>query len=1180
MIAQHSIDTLMTLTNIVDVIGEFVQLKKQGSTYSGACPFHDEKTDSFKVSASKNVYRCFGCGKSGRVVKFMMEHKNMTFPQAIEFIAGKYNFTLEYTSEAPAPEVLEEKDQMLTINAIAAEKYASQTNPYILTRFTSEDIAIWNIGFAPLEPKFLTTTLINKSLYLTAVKLGLLGEKEGTVYDKYRNRVMFPIMNNNDECIGFGARAMPGTDTKKYAKYLNSSDSIIYNKSRTLYGLHLASNSISKANLAYLVEGYTDVIAMHRNGLTNTIATCGTALTEDQCRILRKYCDTIVLLRDSDAAGNKAAIRDTELLMSFGFRILRVDLPDGEDPESFFNYFHTIGYAAREAIIGMDCTAKQYIETFTYDAIVALTDNIIESAKNDIPLRAKAIFSATKLFNTIPHDGIRQSYTENFAKKHKIKPAELKSAGAKKVAQGDMEALTEDDEALKKLNPAQREEYMRFGFFERSDGAKTGYYFRAASGSSFTARTNFIVEPLYHIYGEDNRRMIKVRNGITAEVIIEMPSKNMLSLENFCSALYNEGYFLPKEGFTRDHLLRIHNKIGNQYPRVYQINALGWQPEDFFAFQNKIYKPATHDKPGELANYNEYGIATVGERLFLSPSLSRSNENLREGENIYENDLYLQHKQAPISFEEWADMMVAVYEKNAWTGIAWAIATIMKDVMEKTARVPHLNPYGQKGSGKSEFGNSIQYLFFSGKDSFGDLYKPMNLNQGTDFAFFNRYERFSNCPNILNEFDENAIKDEWFRAIKSAYDGEGREKGKGKSNQTTSQKIRSTTVIIGQYLGTKDDNSVLSRSLPLPFALADSRQETQVATFRKLKEMEDKGLSGILCDLLDLRATFVRKFPETFFAHVNTMQKELTAEGTHTIDRILKNVSMMIACIDLASERYKLPFTLEEYRTYSKEFIKTLTRLITKTSKLSEFWKVIESLIDQDILEHGFDFDIKLGVLELKVLDGSTDTKTISFGEPTDIIHLRFGAIHSYYEKEFRSRTGGKATNEETLKLYLQEQKYYVGNKKSHKFHSVRSKKSVNTSCIVLNLSKMDVNLIRTEDGADSRTDTVGMVGVVMTTPTRALDNEVYSFNLRCTRKVSGEGQSTVYEEFIVRCFWQNASATTVLTVNDRVTVSGKMAETRRNHNIFYSLSISELQKNGELFTSNAPIQTADDLPF
>ncbi len=522
--------------------------------------------------------------------------------------------------------------------------------------------------------------------------------------------------------------------------------------------------------------------------------------------------------------------------------------------------------------------------------------------------------------------------------------------------------------------------------------------------------------------------------------------------------------------------------------------------------------------------------------------------------------------------------MASVYGKNGWMGIAWCIGTLFRDLLYKTSPLAHINPYGQKGSGKSEFGNSCNWLFFSGKDSNGELYKPMNLNQGTDYAFFNRYERFSNCPNFLNEFDENAINDNWFRAIKSSYDGEGREKGKGVKNQTGSQKIRSSTGIMGQYLSTKDDNSVLSRSLPLAFTPEENRPEEQVLFYRKLKEHESNGLSSILCELLELRNMFNREYSERFYENMKEMQSALMKDGVQSADRMLKNVVSMITCIEITGTKYELPFTLEEFKKYCKNYLTMLLGLVAKTSKLAEFWKTVEHLIATGVMEAGYDYEIVAGAGEVKIKDGK-EVRTEAFTEPKDLLLIRFNAVYKHFSKEYRMSTGEKVTNDETIKLYLNEQKYFIGIKSSHKFWSEKLSQEINTSCMVLDLDKIGISIATTGED-DLNEKVVGLVGVVKQAAEPSIHPGTYQFFIR-SLKVNNQGsKDETVEEIVVRCFTRDARAATELTEMKKFKFTGNLLKNFRGKSVFYSFNVEKWEGETQSEFEFDKASNDDTLPF
>ena len=1160
MITQYTIDQVLAAADIVEIISLHVQLKKNGTNYTGCCPFHNEKTPSFVVSPQKQIYKCFGCGVSGGSVKFLMELNKQSFPEVIKVLAGKYNITVDEDKKAVTEETCNLIEDIIKVNEYAAKKYRAQiekspedVQAYINKRFTKDDIIQWKLGFAPDAPRFITDTLTSQGLQTAGIKCGIVHSNNGRNYDAYRNRIIFPIEDRAGRTVGFGARVWP-PENKNTAKYLNSPENVAYHKSSILYGLQHAAKAMQIEKFAYLVEGYVDVIAMHRAGHNNTVATCGTALTEAQGKLLGRYCKKVIVLRDGDDAGRKAMAKDLMALLPLGFQVTMGFFEGGMDPDEFLS------------IEGNTIDQLQ-----TKDGIHWYASELMEGVPaDDLYQRGKLLEEIIKMLAMLPDGPIRNAYAEAIARDHKFKLQEISGRLKENKRVQYADELTDEDEALRKLSPDQREQYLRHGFFAKKDGVKTGYYF--GSGGQFKARTNFIISPLYHVYGSDNRRMMLIDNGIE-EAVVEVPSKALLSPDQLLPLMFDQGYFIPREGFGKDNLYKILGSIGSKFPLVHELHVLGWQSEGFFAYQDKLYVPTTDG--GNLHEYNEYGVVQVGKQFFLSPSKSRSQEKNREGENMYENDLYLQYKESPINFNKWSELMANVYGISGWMGIAWSIGSLFRDIIIKTAPLPHLHAYGQKGSGKSMFGESIQALFFSGKDSDGNMYKPMNLNQGTDFAFFNRYERFSNVPNLLNEFDENGIKEEWFRAIKSSYDSEGREKGKGQKNRTTSQKIRCSTLIMGQYLGTKDDNSVLTRSLPLAFQVTQNRQSQEVMWFRELKAAENKGLSGILCELLQMREEFRKEYSDRFHAIMSEFQKIMINEGAQLTDRILKNITCMITCVDIALRRFTLPFTRESFIDHAIKYTKQINELATRTSGISEFWNYVEFMLDAEELEPGLDFAIKHGVLELKLKD-----RELTFTEPRSLIFIRMNSIHMLYAKHYRQNSGKMAIQKDTLELYMQDQPYWVG-RKDHRFTGDHTKKSVTTSCIVLDFDRLPVNLERLDQHDQQNEGNFDqIVGSVHHRPTETTVPNMWKFTLHTVASKPGQSGGFTTEERHIKCFTNNPEILHY-DVSNVITVRGALKTSTSNGTNFYKMDVVEIFAGSEVQTEVlAGGQSEFDDPF
>ena len=347
MITRETIDKVFETARVEEVIGDFVQLKRAGSNYKGLSPFSDERSPSFMVSPVKQIWKDFSSGKGGSVVTFLMEHEHFTYPEAIRFLANKYNIEIEETETSQEDKIeANEKESMYLVSEFA-KTYFNDTLlnteegkaiglTYFKERgFTNETIAKFGLGYSPETWDAFTKEALAKGYQLEFLeKVGLtITREDGKHFDRFKGRVMFPIQSLSGRNLGFGGRIL--TNDKKAAKYLNSPESEIYHKSKVLYGIFHAKQAIAKQNNCYLVEGYTDVIQMHQAGIENVVASSGTALTPDQIRLINRLTKNVTVLFDGDAAGLRASIRGIDLILEEGMNVKVCTFPDGEDPDSF-----------------------------------------------------------------------------------------------------------------------------------------------------------------------------------------------------------------------------------------------------------------------------------------------------------------------------------------------------------------------------------------------------------------------------------------------------------------------------------------------------------------------------------------------------------------------------------------------------------------------------------------------------------------------------------------------------------------------------------------------------------------------------------------------------------------------------------------------------------------------------
>ena len=414
MIPKETIDLIFETARIDEVIGDFVQLKKRGVNLLGNCPFHDEKTPSFTVSPAKGIYKCFGCGKGGNSVNFVMDHEHFSYPEALKFLASKYNIFIEETVRTPEQEeAANERESMFVVSNQASEYFQDQLLnseegravglSYFKERgFREDTLKKFQLGFSPETNDAFSTFALKEGFKRSFLeKTGLTITKESKNYDRFRGRVMFPIHSLSGRVLGFGGRILK--NNVKAAKYLNSPESDIYHKSKILYGLYFAKNSIVKKNRCLLVEGYTDVVSMHQAGMENVVASSGTSLTIDQIKLIKRFTNNITLLFDGDAAGLKAAMRGVNLILQEGLNVKVVTFPDGEDPDS---------YAKKVSSQELE----DYIDKEAKDFIAFKCSLLLEEAKEDPIKRAELIKDVAATIGLIPDYVSRTVYAQTSSK--------------------------------------------------------------------------------------------------------------------------------------------------------------------------------------------------------------------------------------------------------------------------------------------------------------------------------------------------------------------------------------------------------------------------------------------------------------------------------------------------------------------------------------------------------------------------------------------------------------------------------------------------------------------------------------------------------------------------------------------------------------------------------------------
>ncbi|MGO1788574.1 MAG: DNA primase, partial [Sphingobacterium sp.] len=403
MIKKETIDKVLDAARIEEVVGDFVELKKRGTSLIGNCPFHNEKTPSFHVSVAKGIYKCFGCGVGGDALKFVMEHEKYAYPEAIRFLADKYHIHVDEVERSPAQLAAQDKrESLFVLNGWAGKHFRNELSQTELGKsiglsyfrergYPDHIIEKFELGYSADAWTALVDAAEKEGFskeYLVEVGLAVQRDDQ-SLYDRFRGRVIFPIHNLTGRVVGFGGRTLK-TD-KKVPKYVNSPESDIYHKSNVLYGLHLAKRAIAEKDVCYLVEGYADVLSCHQAGVENVVSSSGTSLTPGQIKLIARYSKNVVILYDGDEAGIKASLRGTDMLLEEGLNVKVLLFPDGNDPDSYVQKFGAAAF-------------KEYLDKQQEDFVFYKTNILLRDAGEDPIKRAEVIREIVSSIALIPDE--------------------------------------------------------------------------------------------------------------------------------------------------------------------------------------------------------------------------------------------------------------------------------------------------------------------------------------------------------------------------------------------------------------------------------------------------------------------------------------------------------------------------------------------------------------------------------------------------------------------------------------------------------------------------------------------------------------------------------------------------------------------------------------------------------
>ena len=1028
--------------DIVTTIGKYCDLKKEGANFKSKSPFAEEKTPSFVVSPTKEMFKCFSTGIGGDGIKFVMQQERVEFIEAIKIIAGIHNIFLE--EEKVTEEVKLQRKHTISLKKLAdnvALKYAKnlhnlKENHWAKKHlhnlgYSQETIIDFQLGFAAKNNE-ITNGCIEKALLAKAIAIGVSSSKDNKSYDFFQERIIFPIQNKNKEVVAYGGRRQNGEAFEKYPKYLNSKTTEIFEKSNVLYGYPQAKQSISKSGFAIITEGYTDVITMHQKECTQTVATCGTALTPEHAKQLFKLCGHIILFRDGDAAGVKASIRDIDILLQHGFRISIISLPEGEDPDSWARGQIDMPKIVRE-------TAEDALE-WRFNTLK------IEANKGPYEKAAAITKVCTTLF-CIKNEIVKGDYIKKAATIFKEKQATLKLqlSELEKQATAERERKTKGETTSLHANGlpkgADRDQYLKDRFCE------VGNQYHFTKGDGFFPGTNFKLTPLFHIKGKkENKRLCELINVYNQKALIDLESDSFVNFSDFKKQLIRIGVYQFLSGSTTLHFDLLGQKILKEFVTALELQNMGWNPKGFFAFSNGVYWNNKFQKVNKYGIMHLEGVDTDDEdeynekvEYYYSPAESVMHKKNQDGDDPYENDRKFIYKKAPITITQWMDEMLTVFQEKGRLGILFNFATLFRDLfLRNYDYFPLLGGFGEKDSGKSGFGKIIQNFFFFGLE-------PLELNQSTLVGFNRRLSRTTNTTVFLDEYTDR-IDEKMFQAMKGAWNGLGREKGMATNDKRTIyDKVNSSIYYAGQYLPTRDDNSLATRTICMQFPSKNYTSEEKDA-YNKLMNWTTQGLSSLVFEVLEHRQYFESNLPR-IFSEVTRELKEALKDQEYQ-ERIFGNYAVLLITHKILSDKITLPFNYKTIFTQCVEGIIENSEAVQDSNGLTEFWNIIEWMFERSFIKEGMQFKIEASPT-VKYLGNKKEVITYNNLERKKILYLRLNSVHQDYLKEVTKREGVNPIGETTLRNYFKSRGYFIGLVKGKRFTNGVS------SCYAFDYDKM-----------------------------------------------------------------------------------------------------------------------------
>ena len=976
MIPKTIIEKILDAAHIEDVVGEFLPLQKRGTVYRALCPFHQEKTPSFTVTPNRSMFYCFGCHKGGNVITFLMEHENMTYPEAVRWLGRKYGIEVEEREET-----IDEKQQrlkresLLIVNTAVHKHYREvflrykPAQDYAYRRWGQKYCDEIEIGFAPIDGKALAHLPLQKEFLQ---ELGLINPQG---YDFFQNRIVIPIKDRYQHIIGFTARVMDDSQPK----YLNSKESLLYSKRSTVFGLDVAWRAAGKAGQMYLVEGAPDCMRLHAIGVQNAVADLGSAWTVEQFQLIKRAANKVCFIPDNDPlkggadygtgieAVMKAGKLATEQHLTVSVKeITTTEEGKKEDPDTYFKN-QTLFKAVEEE-----------------DFILWLAAKLFETSGNT-EQKSDAVKRIAHLLSFIDDDTKLTMFIDALTKYHRGKLFWQKAIENERTRR---DSPKEDDIDLNR----------HYGFW-----IDRGKYFSTTEKGGVLEWSNFTLTPLFHIKDPlMAKRLYLLTNELGVKEIVEMEQEDLISLQKFRQKLESLGNFIWKAG--EKELIKLKSFLYEKTETAAQIKQLGWNKKGFFAFGNGIFDGR------QFHEVNEYGIVHLGEKgNFYLPALSRI---YKENIDYFRFERQFVHFNfSMISLRDFTRQLFLVFGDNGKIGFCFYLATLFRDIITLTTRsFPILDLFGPKGSGKSELGHTLMSFFVI--DNI-----PPNIQNSTIPALNDTVAAAANALVHIDEY-KNGIDTAKIEFIKGLWDGTGRTR----MNMATDKKKETTAVdagviISGQEMPTADI-ALFSRLIFLSFPKSNFTA-SEKANYQQLLQIRSKGLSHLTLQLLAHRDKFGQCFYDQYRQTLDDVNSRLTS---HTIiDRIVQNWVIPLTSFRCLEGKLDTTLSYKELLEITVEGIVHQNMECKTNDELGSFWRMVQFLNSEGEINEDADFKIK-AVSRFR----STLVSETVWTEPRKILYLQKTRIFMLYKLNAH-RNGETSLPEESLRYYLENSKEYLG---------------------------------------------------------------------------------------------------------------------------------------------------------